>query len=263
MYHLYLIITKMPLTKNKIKLFNSLKLKKYRQKHCLFVAEGHKIILDLINSGIKPAAIVSVSDILCQDIKNSNAEIIITDKNDIKKISNLKTCSEIIATFNIPEYKINYKEIFSELSIFCEDIQNPGNLGTIIRTADWFGIKNILCSQNTADLYNEKVVQASSGAIGRTKVHYVDTVKFLEKSKSADKHIYGTFLGGENIYEAKLENTGIIIIGNEGKGISSKAKSFVTKKLFIPPYPAANTEPESLNASIATAVICSEFRRRT
>ncbi len=179
----------MVLSKSKIKLFNSLKLKKYRQKHCLFVAEGHKIIHDLINSGISPSTIVSISDNLAHDIKNTQAEIIICDKIDIKKISNLKTSSDIIATFVIPQYGINLKEIFSELSLFCEDIQNPGNLGTIIRTADWFGIKNIFCSKNTVDLYNEKVVQATSGAIGRVKIHYTDTTEFFEEIKSNNLNV--------------------------------------------------------------------------
>lgn len=247
------------LSKNKIKLFNSLKLRKYRKKHSLFVVEGAKITKDFILSGYLPRYIISENN----DLKfyaNSKVEFIYAKKDDIKKISSLKTVSETIAVFDIPEYDIDYASIKEELVLFCDGIQNPGNLGTIIRTADWFGIKNIFCSDNTVDAYNSKVVQASMGAICRVKVHYVDAISFF---LNIDKKIivYGTFLDGENIYETNLTKSGIVVIGNEGSGISEKLEKYILKRIKIPNYSENTAKTESLNASIAAAIVCAEFRR--
>jgi TrmH family RNA methyltransferase len=150
-----------------------------------------------------------------------------------------------------------------ELNIFLENINDPGNLGTIIRIADWFGIENIFCSKESVDMYNPKVVQASMGAIYRTKIHYVDSVKFLTDIKSLENfNIYGTFLEGNNIYKEDLDKNGLIIMGSESHGISNTISSFINKKLFIPNYPIMKKTSESLNISTATSIVCSEFRRR-
>ncbi len=254
------------ISKNKIKLINSLKLKKYRQRYGLFTAEGKKNVIDLLNSGLSPNIIFADSDFLLSSSfgkKTTNKTCIIeTNKTELKKISNLKTPSSVFAVFEVPEIKNNFTEIFNDLCIFCDNIQNPGNLGTIIRTAEWFGIKNILCSRQTVDVYNNKVVQATSGAIGRVNVRYVDTDFFFEKAVLKQIDIYGMFLSGEDIFETKLSKNGIIVIGNEGKGIGKIAGTYVNRKLFIPTFPEDNNKPESLNVSAATAIACAEFRRR-
>ena len=249
------------LSKNKIKFFNSLKLRKYRNKHKLFIAEGEKIIKDFIDSGFIAQYIITVNDNF-DYVSTLDIEIIRVKEDELNKISDLKTSSDHIAVFEIPEYDIDYSNLNNELTLFCDDIQNPGNLGTIIRTADWFGIKNVICTQDTVDVYNSKVVQASMGAIGRVKVHYVGKLNFFNKLED-DIFVYGTFLDGENLYETSLEKDGIIIIGNEGSGISKELNEYITKKISIPNFSREANKSESLNASIATAVICSEFRRRT
>jgi len=249
------------LSKNKIKFLNSLKLRKFRIKHNLFLAEGEKLVLQLMQSEIMPKFILTTSEKFIPERRHKNYEIFNTEKSVIKKISQLKTPSEIIGVFEIPNFSYNIKETENSLNLFCDDIQNPGNLGTIIRTADWFGIKNIFCSQNTVDLYNPKTIQATMGAIATVKTHYVDKKKFFS-SLSKTTPIYGTFLEGENIYNTKLSKTGIIIIGNEGKGISKELIPFVSNKIFIPDYNTKNKASESLNASVAAAIVCSEFKRR-
>lgn len=142
-----------------------------------------------------------------------------------------------------------------------DTVQDPGNLGTIIRIADWFGVENIICSKETADVYNPKTIQATMGAIGRVHLHYCDLCDFLDKVP--DIPLFGTFLEGKNIYEASLPANGILLMGNEGKGISSQLELRITQKLFIPGFPSGRKTSESLNVAIATAIACSEFRRRT
>ncbi|NOZ34691.1 MAG: RNA methyltransferase [Chlorobi bacterium] len=249
------------LSKNEIKFFNSLKLRKFRIKHNLFIAEGEKLVFELLQSQIKPKIIFTSKIQEFRNLTDLNAEIIEVGIPEIKKISQLVTPPTTIGIFNIPDYILDIKEIESSLTIFCDDIQNPGNLGTIIRTADWFGIKNVLCSEHSADIYNPKTVQATMGAIASVRVHYVNKIIFFS-SLNKVLPIYGTFLKGKNIYETDLSDKGIIIIGNEGKGISCETEQFVTERLFIPSFNTDNKSAESLNAAVATAVICSEFRRR-
>jgi len=248
------------ISKSKTKLFNSLKLRKYRKKHALFVAEGQKIINDLINSGTKTNCIISCNNDFKEN-NTSNYEFIFASQQEIKKNSNLKTPVDTIAIFELPNYEINFEELENELVLFCDNLQNPGNLGTIIRTADWFGIKNIICTEDTVDAYNPKVIQASMGAIARVKVHYVNTENFFNKLNNK-LVVYGTFLEGENIYGTNLNKNGIIVIGNEGKGISDNLQKYISKKIHIPNFSENASKSESLNASIATAIVCAEFRRR-
>ena len=252
------------LSKNQIKLISSLQKKKYRDIHQLFVAEGDKLVMDLLYSKVKANYVIYTKDWQNQHTLEQFDNIenkIETDLLQMKKISNLKTPSSVIAIFRIPKYDISKEIIKNSLSIILDDVQDPGNLGTIIRIADWYGIKNIFCSTNTVDLYNPKVVQSTMGAVARVNVTYSSLEQLLSEYQSFDFPFYGTTLDGDNIYNSKLVNKGFIIMGNEGKGISENIKEMLTHRLFIPNYPADIETSESLNVSVATAIICSEFRR--
>jgi TrmH family RNA methyltransferase len=252
------------LSKNKIKWIRSLENKKARDAEKLFIAEGHKIVGELLHSAISTVALFSTQEWIEQ---NSNykkyfpKDTFILKKDEIDKISFLKTPQEVVAIAQIPEFKIAPILLTDKLTLILDKLQDPGNLGTIIRLADWFGIENIICSQDTADAYNPKVVQASMGAIFRVKIIYSDLVELIPQIKKNNIPIYATALDGENIYNTKLSDNGIIVMGNESKGVNDKLQSFADKKLFIPNYPLGSKNTESLNVGIATAIICSEFRR--
>ncbi len=249
------------LSRNTIKFINSLQKKKYRNKNKLFIVEGDKMVKEIINSQLEIEKIF-LTKYWEENISRESLLTEIITKDELKKISLLKTPNNVLAIVKKPDFEIDIKEIKNELSIVLDDLQDPGNLGTIIRTADWFGIKNIICSLNSADVYNPKVVQATMGAIARVKVHYVDIEEFLSNSHFADDFkIYGAFLNGNNLNKTKLKNKGLIIMGNESQGISKNIERFVTEKLFIPNYPANCKSSESLNVSTATAIVCYEFRR--
>lgn len=250
------------LSKNKIKFIHSLELKKRRKEEGLFIAEGFKTVCELLpvlpcrlligtSSGLHKAAGLA-----------SPAEVIEVSDDELTQASLLRTPQELLALFEIPVLSpLGRPQLRSALCLALDDVQDPGNLGTIVRMADWFGIENIFCSTGTADLYNPKTVQATMGAIARVQVRYVDLPAFLAEA-SKDVPVYGTFLNGENIYEAELTHNGIIVMGNEGNGIGPEVEAAVTRRLFIPPYPLGRPTSESLNVAIATAVLCSEFRRR-
>ncbi len=255
------------LSKNKIKFINSIKKKKYREIHQCFFVEGEKMVDELLKSDLQIIEIFSTQDWLHnnQDITTLKKHFEITEitENELKKISSLSTPNKVLAIANQPSNPLNFNAIQSELSLFLDNIHDPGNLGTIIRIADWFGIKNIFCSQESVDLFNPKVVQSTMGSIFRVNVHYVDSIKFLsELNTITDYNIYGTFLEGDNIYNEKLSPSGLIIMGSESHGISNEIKPFIHKKLFIPGYPKDLRTTESLNISVATSILCSEFRRR-
>lgn len=247
--------------KNKIKFFNSLKIKKYRDINRLFIAERKKVVFDMINSGAKIKYLLVVEGFSCDVFSKINCEKLIFSENEMSKISNLSLASEIIGIFEYFDNEFSYEGLKNDLSIFCDDIQNPGNFGTIIRTADWFGVKNIVCSSNSVDLYNSKVIQATAGSAARINIQYVDKNIFFENLNSQIP-VYGTFLEGENIYKTELCNNGIVVLGNEGQGISDEVKKHVSKKIYIPGFPEVNPDTESLNVSIAAAITLSEFRRR-
>ncbi len=255
------------LSKNKIKFINSIKKKKYREIHKCFFAEGEKLVDELLNSNIQIMDLFATPTWIDKnrDKITSKLNIDITEvtESELNKISALTTPNEVFAVAKQAESKYEIKEIKNDLSLFLESINDPGNLGTIIRIADWFGIKNIFCSEDSVDVYNPKVVQASMGAIYRIKTHYVNTNNFLtELSQINDYNIYGTFLEGDFIYQKDLSKNGLIIMGSESHGISKNVESFITQKLFIPNYPQEIKTSESLNISVATAIVCSEFRRR-
>lgn len=246
------------ISKNKIKYIHSLELKKNRNKEGKFVAEGFKVVDDLL--ALQPADLIVATGEWLR-VKNFGAEtevIEVTDE-ELKKVSILQHPQQVLAVFRQAtsgDYSINT----SELSLALDGVQDPGNLGTIIRIADWFGITHIYCSQDTADVYNPKVVQATMGSIARVKVEYGDLLGLVE-SLPADVPVYGTLLDGDNIYQQKLENRGLIVMGNEGKGISPALAKKVNHKLLIPNFPEGRATADSLNVAIATAITCSEFRR--
>ena len=229
------------ISKNKIKLIHSLETKKGREKVGLFVAEGPKVVKDLLQAGFI-------------------AKEVFEDIEDIKKISFLQHPQSMLGVFHLPTN--GSKELsMNQLVLALDGVQDPGNLGTIIRVADWFGIKDIYCSHDTADCWNPKVVQATMGSIARVQLHYVDLNKMVE-SLPADYPIYATLLDGENIYKQELSHHGMIVMGNEGKGISPLLRTKINRKLYIPSYSSDGNTAESLNVAIATSIVCAEFRRR-
>lgn len=248
----------MSLSKSKLKYIRSLKDKKHRTEHGTFVAEGNKLIADLLPH-IKCQLLVATPNYL-QGIDTSLAEEVIEVKQDqLDQASYLQNPQQALAVFyqQKSETEINLKE---DLILALDGVQDPGNLGTIVRVADWYGIKHIICSNDTADIYNPKVVQATMGAIARVNLQYTDLEYFLKESN--EYPIYGTLLDGENMYEQHITSNGIIVMGNEGNGIRPEIAKLITEKLFIPNYPLGELTSESLNVSIATAIICAEFRRR-
>ena len=248
----------MNLSKSIIKQINSLEMKKYRKESGLFVAEGTKIVCDNINS-MRCEFLIATEQWRLENPDMASFVKYTASKDEMSKISFLKTPQEVIGVFEIPHYTLNIEELKDKLTLVLDTVQDPGNLGTIIRIADWFGIENIVCSPASADCYAPKVVQATMGAVSRVKVHYRDLCEFLKEMEGCN--IFGTFLDGENIYKKTLPQTGLIIMGNEGKGISDEVARFVNGRLFIPNFPQDRETSESLNVAVATSIICSEFRR--
>ena len=252
------------ISKNQIKYVHQLELKKYRKQEGVFIAEGHKVVGDLIKSGFVPKQIFATSEW----IENNNIPNVIEVTNDeLTRLSLQQHPQQVLGIFSIPGVSQNSNHQpsitnppTSSLSLLLDNVQDPGNLGTIIRIADWFGIDTIYCSEGTVDAWNPKVVQATMGSIARVHIIYIDPIT-LFNSLPKDFPIYGTFLDGDNIYTQQLSQYGIIVMGNEGNGISDAVRARVTNKLLIPDFHHGDTA-DSLNVAIATAITCSEFRRR-
>ncbi len=248
------------ISKAKIKLIQSLKNKKYRIKNGLFVVEGKKSILDLLYAGMKAVHIFSLNNLI-DDFSEADCFVDEVSYTDIKKISLLSTPSNSLAIFKIPEYDLDatYKDNFL---LALDNVQDPGNFGTIIRTADWFGIKHIVCSLNTVDVFNPKVVQASMGSIARVRVYYLDLFDYLKSAQ--DKFtLYGSFMEGKSIYKTSFQEKKILIMGNEGNGISPEIKNLINEKVSIPIFTTGNSAPESLNVAMASGIIISEIKRKS
>lgn len=247
------------LSKKKIKFIRSLEMKKNRKENGVFLAEGNKLVSEL-SAHFKCKLLVATSQWLDSN-KNINAdETIAVEKEELSRASLLKTPQDVLAIFEMPHYEASNDNPKKELCLALDDIQDPGNLGTIIRIADWFGIKNIYCSHGTADAFSPKTVQATMGALARVKIHYCDIKKLI--SDLDDVPVFGTFLDGNNIYESELSANGLIVMGNEGNGISKEVSALINRRILIPNYPQGNETTDSLNVAIATAIVCSEFRRR-
>lgn len=249
------------LSKNQIKFIRSLEQKKFRKEYGLFLAEGGKSVCDLIHSGNECEYIVATKEWLAENELPKSTNIIEVSNEELNRITLLRTPQGVAGVFKQRNTTIDANITQTELCLALDDIQDPGNLGTIIRIADWFGIEHIFCSQGTADVYNPKTVQATMGAIGRVNINYVNLPQLLESLKGKAP-IYGTFLNGKNIYEKELTKNGIIVMGNEGNGIGKECAAHIDERLLIPSYPAERPTSESLNVSTATAIICAEFRRR-
>ena len=240
-------------SKNQIKLITGLVQKKNRNEQQLFIAEGKKVVQELFHSDFELVQLYSVSDL------NSEIpveKITLISDNELKRISALTTPNECLALFKIPKTK---KIEDKGLIVALDDIRDPGNLGTIIRLCDWFGIKQLICSETTVDVFNPKVVQATMGSLTRVAVVYVDLVEALKKTKLP---VYGTFMDGENLYTINKEHEAIIVMGNESNGISSKVQELIQRRITIPRFGTLQ-KTESLNVATATAITLSEFCRNS
>ena len=247
------------LSKNKIKYIHSLELKKNRKEEHAFVAEGHKLVGDLL--GHFPCKLLVATHAWLERNPGMKAdEIIEVTQEELTRASLQKAPQEVLAVLEQPTYEMDASVVSQNLCLALDDVQDPGNLGTIIRLADWFGIEHIFCSQGTVDVYNPKTIQATMGALARVKLHYCHLPSFIASLK--DTPVYGTFLDGENMYGKNLSEHGLIVMGNEGNGISDEVGKLVNERLYIPNYPPQRETSESLNVAIATSVICAEFRRR-
>ena len=250
----------MPISKNKIKFIRSLEQKKVRREERVFLAEGPKLTADLLGH-FRCRYLAATDDWLASHNTIEADEIDTATIDEIARASLLKTPQDVIAIFDQREEKTDITVIEKQLCLALDDVQDPGNLGTIIRIADWFGIEHIFCSTNTVDVYSPKVVQATMGALSRVHLHYVSLTELIGKLNK-NVPIYGTLLDGTNIYTQEFSTTGLIVMGNEGNGITAEVRQLINRKLYIPNYPEGRDTSESLNVAIATAVTCAEFRRR-
>lgn len=244
------------LSKSNISLLQSLQQKKFRREHGLFLVEGYKSVSEFADSAYQIEAVYHTAAIAPKMLKLSQKiNSIEISSAIIEKISALKTPADIVATVRIPQWPaLVHDTLNKKFSIVLDGIQDPGNMGTIIRTADWYGIESVICSEDCVEVYNPKVVQATMGSLSRINVHYVDLVSVLAQTRLP---VYGALLDGENIYNTNFGKEGLIIMGNEGKGLTNKVKQFVTQPVTIP----RGGKAESLNVAIATAIFCSEINR--
>ena len=248
------------ISKATIKRIHALEMRKYRKNERLFVAEGPKLVNELYMS-MKPVYVAALPEWIASNanlLNNTTYDTLTPD--ELQKASLLMHPQQVIALFQIPENELNADLLKDELILMLDGVQDPGNLGTIARVADWFGIRHIICSPDTADIYNPKAVQATMGALARVKFYYTELAMVLSHYSGP---IYGTFLDGNNIYKEELSRNGIIVMGNEGKGISQRTREMINRRLLIPNYPEGTLTTESLNVAIATSIVCAEFRRRS
>ena len=238
------------LSKNQVRFINSLRRKKIRKSERLFLAEGKKLVLDLLSSDIQADMIYGLSGFECPEPYNMQQ----ISERELRSISSLTAPNEVLAIFKIPETKPALKK---GLAVALDDVNDPGNLGTIIRLCDWFDIPQILCSLNTVDCYNPKVVQSSMGSLARVQINYLDLAQYLKNEK---RTIYGTFMEGQSLFQTSFEEDGILVMGNEANGISEEVHHLVNKELSIPQF-GTQQKTESLNVAMATAIFLSEMRR--
>ncbi len=256
------------ISKNRIKLIRSLEQKKHRREASQFVAEGPKLVGELLAA--RPCTYLAATPSWLAEhaatvtaLRAQGTEVDEVTPQELERASLLRAPQEVIALMPLPHFPTpRPAEAAERLFLALDDVQDPGNLGTIIRLADWFGIEDVICSEGTADVFNPKATQATMGALARVRVHYTPLATWLSEASRAGAPIFGTSLHGENLYTQELDNRGVIIMGNEGRGVSAEAETLVSHRLYIPPFPAGRSTTESLNVAIATAVICAEFRRR-
>lgn len=255
------------LSKNKIKFINSLIKKKHRKEQGFFIAQGTKLVLELLGEGAHSTLLCATAQWFETNLTNTASKIteqVEVTEQELRKISTLATPPEVVGVFAMPQITPNEDDLAGQLSLVLDRINDPGNLGTIVRLADWFGIENMICSDDSVDLYNPKTVQSTMGSIARVKVTYTSLPAFLEPwSRQSEFEVYGCFLEGENLYSAPLQNKGMIVMGSESHGISQSLWPYINRRIYIPAFHSArSTAAESLNVSMATGIVCSEFRRR-
>lgn len=246
------------ISKATIKEVRSLENKKGREATGCFLAEGHKVVSDLLPL-LECRLLVATADWLKAHRPSVKGAVEAVDQTTLDRISLLKTPQQVLAVFRQPDAILRPSDLQGHLCLALDGLQDPGNLGTILRVADWFGIRHIVCSHDTVDVYNPKVVQASMGAVGRVQVVYAALETFLP---ATGLRLFGTFLEGTPIHQVNLPVAGVIVMGNEGNGISQPVAGLVQERLYIPDYPKGQTGSESLNVAVATAIVCHEFRRR-
>lgn len=248
------------ISKAKIKWIKSLEQRKHRQEEKLFVAEGPKLVGEMLPHHA-PAYLCATHEWMEENGRflGKAREYDEITRQELEKASLMRAPQSVIAVFPITESPLPDGIATRELCLALDGIQDPGNMGTIMRIADWFGIRHVICSHDTADIYNPKAVQATMGALARVETHYTDLTRFLA---GCGAPVFGTFLDGDNIYSQELASNGVIVMGNEGKGVGPQVEALVDKRLYIPNYPAGSTTTESLNVAVATSIVCAEFRRR-
>jgi len=239
------------LSKNQIKNISQLKQKKFREVEQRFIAEGIKVIQELLASNLKLVQIYTTQNL---NFNTDLSKVTFITEVELNKISALTNPNDCLAIFEIPK---SDKPKSEGLILALDDVRDPGNLGTIIRLCDWFGITDLICSETSVDVYNPKVVQATMGSITRVNIHYLDLKKYLQNTALP---IYGTFMDGDNIYKESLKSQAIIVMGNEANGISSEIEALISKRISIPRFGSLQAT-ESLNVATATAITLSEFRR--
>lgn len=248
------------------KLAASLQQTRHRRDTGLFAIEGTRAVTDtlgLFHTEMILATPAWLGSDAAKAIRHTAAPVLSVSESEMERLSAMKTPQGVVAVCRIPVRETPADLGTHSLVLALDDVQDPGNLGTIIRVADWFGVRTILASRNTVDAFNPKVVQATMGALARVGVHYVDLADTLAKAAAAGTAICGTLLDGENIYRSQLPAAGIVVMGNEGNGLSQPVRALLTHRLLIPPYPAAGADGvESLNVAMATGIVLSEFRRR-
>jgi len=254
------------ISKNKVKFIISLQKKKVRDDERLYIIEGDKLVKEFLSAQIKIKTLIAKPEFissLTSDLTRFVHEFEEVSFEELKQISTLKTPHNALAVVGMPERKMNASEILSQFCVALDFVQDPGNLGTIIRAAAWFGIRNIVCSADCVDVYNPKVIQASMGALIHVNVFYSDLKNLFESAAKSKVPIFGTMLEGESIYDHKLDKKGIILMGNESKGISEELIPFITEKIKIPKFSNARFGIDSLNVGMAASVVFSEFLRKS
>lgn len=252
----------------KSKLIRSLQHKKYRYQHRLFLVEGEKMVLELASGG--PENAYRIRELIATPrwldehqsaVSKSDAPCIEASPPEIRKLSNLVTPQPVMALVSMPARPFGAEMLLGQAVLAFESVRDPGNLGTIIRTADWFGIRHIVCTPDSTDLFNPKVVQSTMGAFGRVQVHYQDLQRLLESRDLEGKAVFGTFMEGESLYDSRLGADPVILFGNESKGLSKKLLPYIQRRITIPSFSGVGKGAESLNLASSVAVVCSELRR--
>lgn len=259
----------MEISKAKIKLYASLSRRKERVNQELFVAEGAKCVFETLPFFQLEALITEKNFAKNPEVSETLRRIpeqkqYIVSNREMEQISSLSTAPNLIAVYLLPHIKLpEPEELADELILALDGVQDPGNLGTIMRAADWFGVKHIIASRQTADIFNPKAVQATMGAIGRVQIAYTDLTEYIRRyAKTTGLSVYGTLLNGKDIFQSDLSPTGMIVMGNEGKGLTEQIRQLIDAPLLIPSYPADSATVESLNVAMATSITLAEFRRR-